>query len=114
MAKIDPLERLADLVLLLLDASNPRAVAFQAETILQHTVDLPMVTEVQQRGRPRAVAIGLYAMISSVDAFALTEPDADGTRSALLTLLDDLETNVTRVADAVGDAYLQHLPRFRA
>jgi uncharacterized alpha-E superfamily protein len=100
--------------LLLLDASNPRAVAFQAEAILAHTVDLPMVTEVQQRGRARAFAISLYAMISSVDAFALTEADEGGERGALVALLDDVETTVTRIADAIGDAYLQHLPRFRA
>ena len=40
--------------LLLLDASNPRAVAFQIEAIVHHAVELPMITEIQQRGRARA------------------------------------------------------------
>lgn len=100
--------------LLLLDASNPRAVAFQVDAIVRHTIDLPMITEVQQRGRARALAEGMHRHVSEADAFALAEPGANGRRAALIDLLDGLESTTTRIADAVGDAYLQHLPRFRA
>ena len=48
------------------------------------------------------------------DAHLLAEPNAAGERAALLELLDAIEGAMTRVTDAVGDAYLQHLPRFRA
>ena len=33
---------------------------------------------------------------------------------ALVALLDEVERAMMRIADAVGDAYLQHLRRFRA
>jgi uncharacterized circularly permuted ATP-grasp superfamily protein/uncharacterized alpha-E superfamily protein len=100
--------------LLLLDASNPRAVAFQVDAIVRHAVDLPMITEVQQRGRARALAEGLYRHVAAADAFALAEMGAAGRREGLIALLDDIEVTTARIADAVGDAYLQHLPRFRA
>ena len=44
--------------LLLLDASNPRAVAFQIEAIVRHAFDLPMITEVQRRGRVKRARRG--------------------------------------------------------
>jgi uncharacterized alpha-E superfamily protein len=100
--------------LLLLDATNPRAVAFQIEAVARHALDLPMLTEVQQRGRAGALAEGLRATIASGDAYALTEVNAEGERAALIALLDEVESAMTRIADAIGDAYLQHLPRFRA
>ena len=100
--------------LLLLDASNPRAVAFQVEAILDHTADLPNVTEVQQRGRARALAEGVYERVSTADAYALSETNAKGERPALIALLDGVEGTMGRIADAVGDAYLQHLRRSRA
>ena len=100
--------------LLMLDASNPRAVAFQVEAIVDHVVDLPKITEVQQRDRARALAEGSYEMISTADAYLLAETNAKGERHTLSVLLGELETTMTRIADAVGDAYLQHLRRTRA
>jgi uncharacterized alpha-E superfamily protein len=100
--------------LLLLDASNPRAVAFQIDAVLRHALELPMITEVQQRGRVRALAENVHARISAVDAYALAELNATRERSALTALLHDVERAMRRIADAVGDAYLQHLRRYRA
>jgi uncharacterized circularly permuted ATP-grasp superfamily protein/uncharacterized alpha-E superfamily protein len=100
--------------LLLLDASNPRAAAFQVEAIAHHAVDLPMITEVQRRGRARTLAESLRTTMSFIDAYALTEADAEGQRTALLALLDEVEDAMTRIGGTIGDAYLQHLPRFRA
>jgi uncharacterized alpha-E superfamily protein len=100
--------------LLLLDASNPRAVAFQIEAIVHHALGLPMITEVQQRGRVRALAENVNARIASVDAYALAELNPARERSALIALLHDVERAMRRIADAVGDAYLQHLRRYRA
>lgn len=100
--------------LLLLDPSNPRAVAYQADAIVHHTLDLPMVTEVQRRNRARVLAGKAYTAITSADAFALTVANGEGERPALIGLLDDVEYAMERLADAVGDAYLQHLPRLRA
>jgi uncharacterized circularly permuted ATP-grasp superfamily protein/uncharacterized alpha-E superfamily protein len=100
--------------LLLLDASNPRAVAFQTDAIVHHTLDLPMVTEVQRHNRARVLAGKAYTAITSADPYALTARNADGEPAALLGLLDEVEETMARIADAVGDAYLQHLPRLRA
>jgi uncharacterized alpha-E superfamily protein len=100
--------------LLLLDASNPRAVAYQTNAIVHHMLDLPMVTEVQRRNRARILAGRIYTTIAAVDPFALVVRDGAGDRIALGTLLDEIEGAMERIADAVGDAYLQHLPRLRA
>ena len=100
--------------LLLLDASNPRGVAFQIERIVHHAADLPMLTEVQRHGRTRERAELLLASISGVDPYALCEPNEDGERVALATLLAEVTAGIVSISEAVGDAYLQHLPRFRA
>jgi uncharacterized circularly permuted ATP-grasp superfamily protein/uncharacterized alpha-E superfamily protein len=100
--------------LLLLDASNPRAVAFQVEAILRHALELPMITEVQQRGWVSAISEDVHARISSVDAYTLAELNDSRERTALIALLDDIENAMKRIGYALGDAYLQHLLRFRA
>jgi len=100
--------------LLLLDASNPRGLAFQVDAIARHAADLPLVTDVQRRGRTRALAEGLLARVSALDPYAMSEINAVGERSALIELLDEVTAAVTGISDAIGDAYLQHLPRFRA
>ena len=100
--------------LLLLDASNPRAVAFQLESILRHVVELPMITEVQQRGRTRTFAEEIHRTLSAADPYRLTERVPGGKRHGLIGLLDDIELAMIRIADDVGDSYLQHLRRFRA
>jgi uncharacterized circularly permuted ATP-grasp superfamily protein/uncharacterized alpha-E superfamily protein len=100
--------------LLLLDASNPRAAAFQIEAIVHHALDLPMVTEAQKRNRARALSGRVYTTLSAADAYALAEPSAAGRRGPLIALLNDIEVTITRIADGIGDAYLQHLRHFRA
>ncbi len=100
--------------LLLLDDSNPRAAAFQIKAIVRHAFDLPMITEVQQRGRVKALAEEVQKLIASVDAYAVAELNAERERAALIDLLDGVETAMHRIGDAMGEAYLQHLLRFRA
>jgi uncharacterized alpha-E superfamily protein len=100
--------------LLLLDASNPRAVAFQIDAIARHTGDLPMITEAQQHAHARMIALTTQAEIASADAYALAKVGATRERPALIAQLDATESAVTRIAEVVGDAYLQHLRRFRA
>jgi hypothetical protein len=73
-----------------------------------------MVTEVQRHNRARVLAGKAYTALISADPYALTVTNGDGQPAALLALLDEVEETMTRIADAVGDAYLQHLPRFRA
>jgi uncharacterized alpha-E superfamily protein len=100
--------------LLLLDTSNPRAIAFQLKAIAHHIAELPMVTDVQERGLARSISQIVQIKVASADAYALAELDGKRRRRALVALLDDVETAAERIADAVGDAYLQHLRPFRA
>jgi uncharacterized circularly permuted ATP-grasp superfamily protein/uncharacterized alpha-E superfamily protein len=100
--------------LLLLDASNPRAVAFQVEAIVRHAIELPMITEVQQRGWVKSIAQDVHARVAASDAYALAELNDSRERTALTSLLDDVENAMKRIGYALGEAYLQHLLRFRA
>jgi uncharacterized circularly permuted ATP-grasp superfamily protein/uncharacterized alpha-E superfamily protein len=100
--------------LLLLDASNPRAVAFQIEAIARHTGDLPMITETQQHAHARMIALSLKSELSSADAYALATIGAERERTGLIARLNETESGVSRIAEVIGDAYLQHLRRFRA
>ena len=100
--------------LLLLDGSNPRAVAFQIKAIVGHALDLPMITEIQHRGLVKTFAEGLQGRVASADAYELAELNPARERSALIALLDDIDNALKRTADAVGDAYLRQLRRFQA
>jgi uncharacterized circularly permuted ATP-grasp superfamily protein/uncharacterized alpha-E superfamily protein len=100
--------------LLVLDASNPRAVAFQTSAILRHMRELPLITQMQQRGRPREFAEVAFRAIGASDPYALAEMNSEGERGTLLALLDTIELAMIQLADAVGEAYLQHLRRSRA
>ena len=80
----------------------------------RHTAELPLNTEAQRRGIPQALARAARARIAAGDPFVLAETDARHERPALIALLDDLEEAMKDIANAVGDAYLQHLQRFRA
>jgi uncharacterized alpha-E superfamily protein len=100
--------------LLLLDTSNPRAVAFQIREIAQHAAELPLITDAQQRGQALAIAERIRARVTAADAYALADMNEHRERRALIALLDDVETAMQNIANAVGDAYLQHRRRFRA
>jgi uncharacterized circularly permuted ATP-grasp superfamily protein/uncharacterized alpha-E superfamily protein len=100
--------------LLLLDGSNPRAVAFQIEAIVRHAGSLPMITEMQQHGHARMVALSTLAEIGAADPYALATIGAARERTALIAQLNGTESAVTRIAEIIGDAYLQHQRRFRA
>ena len=73
-----------------------------------------MITEVQQHGRVRALSEEVHARVCAADAYALAELNASRERSALIALLDEVQNAMKRISDALGDAYLQHLLRFRA
>ncbi|HEV8021432.1 MAG TPA: circularly permuted type 2 ATP-grasp protein [Candidatus Lustribacter sp.] len=100
--------------LLLLDTGNPRAVAFQLKAIVRDVAELPMKTQSQQVGHTKAQAQGVYANVYTADVYALAEMNAARERPALVALLAEVEGGIRRLADTIGDAYLQHQRRFRA
>jgi uncharacterized circularly permuted ATP-grasp superfamily protein/uncharacterized alpha-E superfamily protein len=97
--------------LLLLDASNPRAVRFQVDAIVSHVADLPMIADIRTRGLAAGLAETLRTTIASADAYALIEANGAGVRTALIAFLDEVEGAMTGIAGAID---LLHLPRFRA
>jgi uncharacterized alpha-E superfamily protein len=98
--------------LLLLDQSNPRAAAFGIDAIAAHGADFPLITDVQKRREAVAIVDEAQALMRAADAYVLAETNVAGERPALIALLDAIEDAMTRAATAIGDAYLQHLPRF--
>lgn len=100
--------------LLVLDPGNPRGIAFQVKSIVRHAEELPMLTDVQLRGRTGAIAREANASIAAADAFALTELDSARERPALISLLDDIDVAMERIGRELADAYLEHLLQFRA
>jgi uncharacterized circularly permuted ATP-grasp superfamily protein/uncharacterized alpha-E superfamily protein len=97
--------------LLLLDTTNPRAVAFGVEAIMHHVADLPLIADIRPRGLAAGLSETLRDTISSADPYALTAADDAGVRTALIAFLDDVEGVMSGIAEAID---LLHLPRFRA
>jgi uncharacterized circularly permuted ATP-grasp superfamily protein/uncharacterized alpha-E superfamily protein len=97
--------------LLLLDESNPRAVAYQLAAIENNLRELPR--EPRQGGRnahPLELAtdtrseIGIYAASAGM-------PDGNGTRAGLGEFTAGLEQSLWKIADQITDAYFRHAPR---
>jgi uncharacterized alpha-E superfamily protein len=102
------------LELLLLDDTNPRALAAQVGAVMQHVGELPKSTPAQQRGVPAAVAGEAWRAVLAADPFALARCDDSGRRPALLAMIAAVEDAMTRLSDAIADAYFQHAARRRA
>jgi uncharacterized circularly permuted ATP-grasp superfamily protein/uncharacterized alpha-E superfamily protein len=103
--------------LLLLDESNPRAVAFQAETVKARLDELPRVNAAQARGLDKEIVGVLLAKLWSAegdDATGLAAADERGRRAKLTALLDVLEQGFTDLGAAIGQIYFQHMIRRRA
>ncbi|MGE0725600.1 MAG: circularly permuted type 2 ATP-grasp protein, partial [Alphaproteobacteria bacterium] len=92
--------------LLLLDATNPRSIAFQAATIAGHVNALPRAAG--PRGRDVGDAVdSMQDVLGTADPEALAR-EVDGRRFGLVALLDFLADAFPRISDAVEDAYFRH------
>ncbi len=100
--------------LLLLDETNPRSMAFQLDTLGRHIGALPKITPAQQRRRAEMVADEAWAAIGRTDPVALERGDDSGRRRALIDLVALVDDAMTRLSDALADAYFQHAVRRRA
>jgi uncharacterized alpha-E superfamily protein len=97
------------LELLLADETNPRSMAFQLATLLEHTKELPRRAD--DTGEPIAssVAAQLLASVHYVDMEDLATRDAEGNMRALEDLLKQLKTGLYDISDAVSARYFSHL-----
>lgn len=97
------------LALLLADESNPRSVAFQLATLLEHTKDLPKRPEDSGDSNESTVAAQLLASVRNADTEDLATPDALGNTAALEDLLKQLKTGLYDISDGVSARYFSHL-----
>lgn len=94
--------------LLLFDEANPRAVAFQMESIVDHIRGLPRVTPAQRRDIALKLASEARTMLKKADAIVIATPEDDGARAQLLHMAGAIDLALSRITDAVTDAYFQH------
>jgi uncharacterized alpha-E superfamily protein len=97
------------LELLLADETNPRSVAFQLATLLDHTEDLPRNEEDAGVSSELSVAAQLLAAVREADMDDLATRDAQGNTRELEDLLKQLKTGLYDISDAVSARYFSHL-----
>ncbi|HVX83624.1 MAG TPA: circularly permuted type 2 ATP-grasp protein [Phycisphaerae bacterium] len=89
--------------LLVADAGNPRAVAFQLDRLAEHLHALPP-TEV-------SAGLPLHSMMESLDRCDLRDVaavDGQGHRPALEQLLNSLSKTLHIISDAISQGYMSH------
>ncbi|HSI11476.1 MAG TPA: circularly permuted type 2 ATP-grasp protein [Chthoniobacter sp.] len=91
--------------LLLTDASNPRSLAYQFETLGQHLAGLPGADE----GRPEQGHFeDLRALLVQTDIFDLTKDGAP--RPLLRSRLDEFFDGSCNLSDLLSASYFSHVP----
>ena len=98
--------------LLLLDAHNPRACAFQVAAIESHLRELPRITPAQRSDTPRTLAAQMQAALAEAQSARLSLCE-NGVRPGILELTDTIRDKALMLSDAVADAYFQHSSRRR-
>jgi uncharacterized circularly permuted ATP-grasp superfamily protein/uncharacterized alpha-E superfamily protein len=99
--------------LLLTDPTNPRAVAFQANQIAEHVVNLPREAVGALPCPAERLATHLQAAVRLADPTELCRHDRKDS-TALLAFLEDLQTTLTALSDGVTTAWLTHISPSRA
>ena len=100
--------------LLLLDETNPRSLAFQLATTADHIGALPRIAPAQLRMFDKAIVNIMRRRIANADPNELSVRGDSGRRDGLVGLLDSTDDALTKLSDAVADAYFQHGLRRRA
>jgi uncharacterized alpha-E superfamily protein len=93
--------------LLLADADNPRAVAFQVSAIQDHLGHLPRESTHPNREPDRQATIKLHTMLQLADVQQVCQA-VDGKRPALATLLDETTEALATISQRVGQIYFSH------
>jgi uncharacterized circularly permuted ATP-grasp superfamily protein/uncharacterized alpha-E superfamily protein len=111
---LDHLQPAAVIDLLLLDETNPRAVAFQLARLEEAATALPRFTEPQQRQRDLRLIRRLVARLGSCEADELAALDAEGRRGQLEAVLQELEDALPAFSTILDEIYFRHFARRRA
>jgi uncharacterized circularly permuted ATP-grasp superfamily protein/uncharacterized alpha-E superfamily protein len=99
--------------LLLLDETNPRAVAFQLASLEQGLRELPLITPEQRSGSALKIVVDARMAVMGANAQTLSDADEDGKRAALAKLTGKIEGAMEHLSNAIADAYFQHSKRRR-
>jgi len=90
------------LELLLLDAGNPRSLAYQVNAIAE---DLRMLPDASGTSRPERLTEELAIMLRRARPAEMDDVDAQGTRPELAELLGDVHDALRHLADAVATSH---------
>jgi len=97
------------LELLLADEANPRSVAFQLTTLLEHVESLPMRNSGSSSPVEHEIASRVLAAVRRAECEDLATRDASGNMDALENLLGEIKTDLWDLSDALTARYLSHL-----
>ncbi len=94
--------------LLLMDETNPRAVAFQLRALAEHAGELPTKLPGATENAETGLVWDMQGRLRLADVEALAMLDAQGARSHLDAFLDQLMTQLYQLSDSVTRTYLTH------
>jgi uncharacterized alpha-E superfamily protein len=94
--------------LLLLDAGNPRSLAYQLDRLTEDLDVLPTPAEVRLRAEQRLV-LEAYTALRVADPGSLVVTGADGRRPELDAFLARMQESLVRAGDGVDAAHFVHL-----
>jgi uncharacterized circularly permuted ATP-grasp superfamily protein/uncharacterized alpha-E superfamily protein len=97
------------LELLLSDEGNPRSVAFQLATLLEHVENLPKSDPDAGPPVENALAAKLVAAIRAANMDDLATRDSEGNLGALEDLLKQMKTDLYDFSDILTAHFLSHL-----
>jgi uncharacterized alpha-E superfamily protein len=101
------------LELLLADEANPRSIAFQVASLLDHTSNLPHRVAGDDIPVEQDVAQKLLNALRETDMDDLATRDGDGDLKALEDLLKRVKTDLYDISDNLTARYLSHLTSSR-
>jgi len=94
--------------LLVLDETNPRAIAYQLAAIRDHTDALHRPVGIGARADEQRLALSMLSQTQLAVAENLAAVDASGQRAALVQLLDHIDATLPQLSDTVTRRYLSH------
>jgi uncharacterized alpha-E superfamily protein len=94
--------------LLLTDETNPRGVAYQLAAISDHLSALPRDHSGASYSSEQRLAIAALHSVRMMDVAALAEAHEAGDAGQLLLLLEQLESRLPEISDAISHRYLVH------
>jgi uncharacterized alpha-E superfamily protein len=94
--------------LLLTDATNTRALAFQLNALSNHLQQLPRDPKAPRPTREERLVAGMNGALRDVDVEMLTLPAQDGQFANLTALLDLMEDDLRALSDALTYFYFSH------